>query len=136
MRRGLIFFSMVAWIGIVSNAAAGEVVRAQFTTAIVDREPIDDIVTLSSTVTEVHFFSELKDFDGETITHRWEFGGRVVAEVPFKVGGPRWRVHSTKAINSDQLGVWTVVVVNGQGNPLRAVLFEYTQGPTTVTPSP
>ena len=70
----------------------GVVSRALFTSGIVDREPVDHLLVVDGGIEEVYFFTELKFLEGRTIVHRWEYNGRVVAEVPFKVGGPRWRV--------------------------------------------
>ncbi len=66
--------------------------RATFTTGVVDREPRDSIRTLSNDNVEIFFFSEIRDASGATITHRWEWNGQMMAEVPFEVGGPRWRI--------------------------------------------
>lgn len=103
------------------------VARAQFTTAISDREPVDNIVLLAAPANHVYFFTDLRHLQGRKVTHRWEFGGRVVSIVPFKVGGPRWRVNSIVDIEPDQLGEWSVTVVDESGWPLYTELFHYVQ---------
>lgn len=108
------------------DTAAGEVARAQFTREVVDREPVDTVVELPNDENRVLFFSELLGLQGQTVTHRWEYQGRVMAEVSFEVGGPRWRVYSEKSLMPQQTGMWTVMVVNEQGWPLRAEMFKYT----------
>ncbi len=87
---------------------AGEVARGQFTSAIDQREPVDEITTLSNNADKVYFFSELRDLQGQTVTHRWLFAGKVMAEVPFNVKGPRWRVNSSKTLLPGWIGDWTV----------------------------
>ena len=107
----------------------GEVSRALFTTGIADREPVDHLLVVDSAIDEVYFFTELKFLSGRTIVHRWEYEGQVVAEVPFKVGGPRWRVFSKKALAPHLAGEWTVVVMDQEsGWPLLAELFKYEPG--------
>lgn len=101
------------------------VARAQFTTAIVDREPLDQVVKLDTQTTRVFFFTDLRHLQGRTVTHRWEFAGQIVSEVDFKVGGPRWRVYSAKSLKPDETGKWTVFVVDETGWPLHATIFEY-----------
>ncbi|MFA7620175.1 MAG: DUF2914 domain-containing protein, partial [Thiohalomonadaceae bacterium] len=66
----------------------------------------------------IYFFTELRDMEGQTVSHRWEQDGEVMAEVPFNVGGPRWRVWSSKNIDSGATGEWSVAVVDGAGNEL------------------
>ena len=102
----------------------GEIARAQFTTAIQDREPTDDVATLSSNNDKIYFFTELVNFNGATITHRWEYQGKTMAEVNFNVGGSRWRAYSSKNIKPEWTGVWSVTVLNEEGIPLKMSSFE------------
>ncbi len=109
-----------------SPVGKGKVARAQFTTAVVEREPVDEIVLLDGGADHIYFFTELKFLQGRTIVHRWEYGGKVQAEVAFEVGGPRWRVYSRKTLLPTQRGDWTVVVVDkASGWPLEARMFRY-----------
>jgi hypothetical protein len=62
---------------------------------------------------------------GEMVTHRWEYNGQVMAEIPFHVGGPRWRVWSSKNLESYWLGQWTVTLVNSEGTVREAKSFSY-----------
>ena len=104
-----------------------EVARAQFATTISGREPVDDVVLLARPANHVYFFTDLRHLQERTVTHRWEYGGRVVSIVPFKVGGPRWRVYSRVEIEPDQLGEWSVTVVDESGWPLYTELFHYVE---------
>ena len=105
----------------------GRVARAIFTSAIVDREPVDDLSTVSGGTQRVFFFTDLRELAGQIVTHRWEYNGNVMAEVTFKVGdGARWRVYSSKNLLPDWTGQWTVVVSNESGWPIKASMFEYT----------
>jgi len=113
----------------VGEKPTGWVERALFTTAIENREPGDVVVRVEGTPHDVYFFTELRQLSGHTVTHRWEYGGEVVAEVPFEVGGPRWRVFSKKQLLADQAGKWSVVVVDESGWVLHAEMFEYVPSP-------
>lgn len=108
------------------------VVRSRFTRAIRNREPVDDVVRLPNSVDHVYYFTEIRGMTGKTIVHRWMYHGRVMAEVRFHIGGPRWRVYSRKTLDPKQLGRWTVVVTNGSGWPLHAEMFDY----VAATPPP
>ncbi len=102
-----------------------KVSRGLFTTKIVDREPSDRVLVLTNDTEAIFFFTDLRHFEGQTITHRWEYEGNPVSEKQFKVGGPRWRVYSKKTLNPKMTGEWTVVVTDGRGWPVYAEKFEY-----------
>lgn len=93
----------------------GSVTRAVFTRAVVNREPVDNLEAVPGNVTFLYYFTELKGFTGEMITHRWEFEGQVVAETRFEVGGPRWRIWSSRPLPPDRVGAWRVSVLDFQG---------------------
>jgi hypothetical protein len=112
-----------------TNQAAhktGRVARAIFTTAIVDREPIDTLETFSTDTSRIFFFTDLRGLDGQIVTHRWEHNGQIMAEITFKVGsGARWRVYSSKNLLPEWTGTWQVVVNNENGETLHTSTFEY-----------
>jgi len=100
-------------------AASSEVIkRAVFTSAIVDREPVDQLDSLATGVDSVYFFTEIMGMDGEPVTHRWLRDGVVMAEVVIRVGGPRWRAYSMKTLLPEWTGAWTVEVMDGDGHKL------------------
>jgi len=102
------------------------VARAIFTTAIVDREPVDTLETFSTDISRVFFFTDLRGLSGQIVTHRWEYNGRLMAEITFKVGsGVRWRVHSSKNLLPEWTGTWKVIVNNESGEALHTSVFEY-----------
>ncbi len=109
--------------------AAGNVMRSTFTSAVQQREPTDQLASLNNDQGTIFFFSELGDLQGQTVTHRWEYDGKIVAEVPFSVGGSRWRVWSSKSLMPEWTGTWTVSVVNGSGSVISTETFEYQQAP-------
>jgi hypothetical protein len=110
--------------------STGLVARASFTSAIDDREPVDSLSWLANDQPSISFFTELRQFSGQTVVHRWEFGGEVVAEVPFQVGADRWRVWSTKRLLPEWLGEWTVSVIDGEGKVLETRSFSYAEAET------
>jgi len=98
-----------------SGFSRGSVVRAAFTREIAEREPTENLEKLTSENGQVKFFTELRDMSGQTAIHRWEYDGKVVAEVEFNVKGPRWRVWSSKSLMPQWTGDWKVSVLNGAG---------------------
>ncbi len=126
MKRLLTLLALlIVTFGPMQTANAGEVARAQFTSTIEQREPVDAVTILSNNINKVHFFSELRDLQDQTVTHRWMFAGKVMAEVSFNVAGPRWRVNSSKALLPGWIGDWTVAVVDGSGATIAEYSFQY-----------
>lgn len=129
MKRILPLVALLFGVSLVPAAAAADAVaRAQFTTAVDAREPVDNVAELGTAENKVYFFTELKDLDGHTVTHRWEYGGEVMAEVSFDVRGPRWRVWSSKQLLPAWTGEWTVAVVDESGDTLAEESFQYIEG--------
>lgn len=93
----------------------GEVARAIFTTEIDDREPVDQLSSIPAGVDRIYLFTDLRDFTGQRVVHRWVYNNVVASEVGFNVGGPRWRTWSLKAIPATQRGEWRVDVIDGEG---------------------
>ena len=73
---------------------------------------------------------------GQTVTHRWEHDGKVMAEVPFTVNGARWRVFSSKNLDESWLGEWKVSVVDEAGGTLAVNTFTYEKAAAAPTESP
>lgn len=114
MKKLLGFFAVAA-ILLPMQAVAQEptVARGQFTSAVLDREPVDEVQSLDVATDRVLFFTELLNMEGKTITHRWEHDGAVQAEISFQVGGPRWRVYSSKQLTPEWVGKdWVVTIVD------------------------
>jgi len=106
-------------------ATSDNVRRATFTTDVMEREPVDDVDSLSTASDKIYFFTEIVGLEGGSITHRWIYGGETVAEVTFEIGGPRWRIFSSKALMSSQTGEWIVEVADGHGNVVRKETLVY-----------
>lgn len=99
--------------------------RATFAQSIMDREPVEQVVELTNDTGKVYFFTELRGLMGESVTHRWEYDGEPRAAVTFNVGANRWRVWSSKNLQPNWTGVWTVSVVDEGGNVLTEETLNY-----------
>lgn len=130
MKKIFSLFTLILFINIPSYADEPSeitegVARAQFTTAVVDREPVDDISELTNDVTKIYFFSDQRGMTNQPLTHRWEYNGKVMAEITFEIRGPRWRVKSSKTLLPTQLGEWKVSVVDWAGDVIAEKTFDY-----------
>ena len=108
-----------------SGFSRGSVVRSAFTRDIAEREPTENLQKLTNENDQVKFFTELRDMSGQTAVHRWEYEGKVVAEIEFNVKGPRWRVWSSKSFVPQWTGDWKVSVVNGAGDVISEKSLSY-----------
>lgn len=113
--------------------AGGTVARSTFTNGIAEREPVDSINKLATNNNKIYYFSELRDMAGQTVTHRWEHNGKIMAEVPFTVGGDRWRVFSSKNLEKSWQGEWKVSVIDQSGGTLAVNTFSYEKEAATRT---
>ena len=99
---------------------------AQFTTGIENREPVDQVSFVKNHVRKIFFFSDLRNLEGERVSHQWSYEGRVIATVDFDVRGPRWRVWSSKEMKPAWTGDWTVEILKSDGEVVAAETFSYT----------
>jgi hypothetical protein len=113
--------------GTSASKPPGYVKRAVFTTAIKKREPTNNISELSNDQQKIYYFTDLRGMQGQKVKHRWIYKGKLMAEVEFKVKGPRWRTYSSKWLKRGWLGDWTVSTVDRRGRTLSRNKFSYTQ---------
>ncbi len=117
-----------------AEASPGTVARAQFTTGIRGREPINRVEAVFSVngqvysldgrpLSTLYYFTEVTGMGGEAIVHRWEYDGQVVQETSFEIGDDRYRVYSKKVLLPGTEGNWRVVVTDGQGNIMQTDSF-------------
>lgn len=99
----------------MTEVLPGTITRAFFTNGIENREPLRVLNRIENDRTDVYFFSELIDFTGQSVSHRWIYDGIIEAEVEFEIDGPRWRVWSRKNIPATQRGPWQVDVIDQAG---------------------
>lgn len=117
-------YSLVA-LAADTEESQGSVARAIFTSQIIDHEPVDELNSVPATQSRVYFFSDLRGLEGQIISHRWEYRNKVMAEIKFQVGGPRWRVYSSKNLLPEWTGEWTVIISDANGKPIKTSVFEY-----------
>lgn len=102
------------------------VIRAELASDVVNREPkglLRSPVDVGARGRTVFYFNELRNLNGQTVAHRWEYNGRVMATIPIRIEGNRWRVYSSKRIGQNQLGDWRVSAVDKSGAVLAQAQF-------------
>jgi hypothetical protein len=119
---------------------AGSVTRALFTRKVKDLEPVDTVSVLTNDKTRITYFTEIHGMAGQTITHRWEFNGKVLLEKKHEVGSSHWRAYTSKTLDPTWLGEWKASVVDAAGGTLSVNTFTYMRksdaGSTPVSTAP
>ncbi len=127
MKKILLFAAICTLLAISVYAQADKTVtRGQFTSAIVDREPADEITFITpSEETSVYYFTELNNMQNTTVKHVWSKNGTVVYEMPITVNGPRWRTNSSMRTIQFQPGdVVKVDVIGDDGTVFTSETLE------------
>lgn len=122
MKQTLLFVVTILATGLCS---AGEVTRSAFTTMIDQREPVDSVEQINTSDNKIMFFTELSGMNGQKAIHRWMHNDEIRAEVAFDIGSDRWRVWSSKSLIPAWQGLWTVEVVDDEGNVVGSQSFTY-----------
>lgn len=102
--------------------------RAILTTAVENREPVDDVgtrFTLSGAdYDRLVFFTHMVNHDGRGIQHRWYYNDQLQADINLAIGSNSWRTYSTKQISFMESGEWTIRVVNDRDEEL--IVYHFT----------
>lgn len=104
---------------------SGKVATAVFTTSIVDGKPVDDLKAIGNSVKTVYFFTELKGLDGQTVTHRWSYAGRVMATARIEVDSDPYSAWSSTDLEPNWTGFWDVEVVDADDKVIKVGSFTY-----------
>ncbi|MEE1675997.1 DUF2914 domain-containing protein [Agarivorans aestuarii] len=98
-----------------TSTVSPHVTRAQLSSAISQREPIDNLTYVAlSEIQQVYLFMELRELQGQSIQVNWYQQNQLQASVDLNIGGPRWRTNASKRFTAQSRGEWQVVIVNQQ----------------------
>lgn len=122
-------FVLIAFVffSVCSFAQSSDVIkRAVVTTAIDNREPVDEVTQVETGIDKVFFFTEIVNKADSYITHRWFLDGKLEAEIVLKIGSDRWRTYSSKNLVPElHSGQWQVEVIDQQNQVLVTRTFSY-----------
>lgn len=112
-----------------SNHSSG-LVKAQLTSNIQQRQPVDDInqISLGDKLSKpIFIFLHLNNFRGEKILINWYYRDQSVARITLPVGNNDWRTYSSKVLNRHKLGPWRVTASDQAGNLVTEFKFRVTR---------
>jgi hypothetical protein len=102
------------------------VMRTQFTSAVRNREPVDNLTDVNNgTAERIYCFTELSNMSGRFVTHSWEYRGEVMGTRRFRVDSPHSRIWSSRLLTPDRPGSWTVLVLSESGQVLAERTLDY-----------
>ena len=118
-------------------AGKGSVQKAQFTSAVENHEPKDNLDSLTNDQTRIFFYAVLVNLQGQEVTFRWSYNDVTQAEVKQTPTSGRYRTNTSKTLDPSKLGTWKVEVVDASGAVLTSKTFEYKKADAAAaTPAP
>ena len=99
--------------------------EAEFAKKIIDRVPINIVREFDNSLGKIYFFTNIRNLQDTSITHRWIYNNKVMADVVFDIKGPRWRVWSSKNLWHTWTGKWMVEVLTSENEVLYKKEFNY-----------
>jgi hypothetical protein len=105
-------FMLLTGVAISSDS---RIKRAQFTTSVQQREPVDNINKIETSYRTLTFFSEIVNCKGCKVYHQWWFQGEKKYEKKGSISSNRYRWWTKKRVQASNPGTWTVkVLINGK----------------------
>jgi len=104
-------------------------IKAQLTSNIRQRAPIDDIDRISlagKPSRSIFLFLHFNKFRNKKIFVSWYYRDKRVAKIALPIGSGDWRTHSSKILEQNRLGSWHVTVTNQSGKLLARFNFSVT----------
>ncbi|NIP59574.1 MAG: DUF2914 domain-containing protein [Gemmatimonadetes bacterium] len=131
MILGLAALSLTSPSDATAQAQAGSlsVAEAVVTTGVEERQPVDEVSTVSADVGRVFLWTRVTGAQGEVdVAHVWYHGDQEIARVPLRVASPNWRTWTSKEILPHWTGSWRVEVEGPGGQVLHTASFQVQGG--------
>lgn len=123
----LAVFALASPSDAAAQAEAGSlsVAEAVVTTGVQERQPVDEVSTVSADVGRVFLWTRVTGAQGEVeVAHVWYHGDQEMARVPVRVASPNWRTWTSKEILPHWTGSWRVEVEGPGGQVLHSASFQ------------
>lgn len=94
---------------------------------VINNEPIGTIsdIKFDKNIAAIFAFTEVTDLKDTSLYYYWSLNGEAVTRVRVDVGGKSWRTYSSKIIQPQMRGEWTVEMKNKKGDTLAISRFTY-----------
>ncbi len=136
MKKSVVLAFLFLAVALVGSAYAEMTVdEAVACTSVANRTAEGAAASFPAEVGRVFAFTKVKGAaEGASVTHRWIYADKTVAEVKLSVKGSPYRVWSSKGIAPAQKGAWKVEIADDAGKVLKTV--EFTVGGETPAKEP
>ena len=126
MLRCLMVSWLLLWMALSATPVWSiEVIEAVITTAVVDRNPVDQVTAFPTQNGKLYCFTRIIGAEGPTeVAHVWYHGKQLMSRMKLPVNSPEWRTWSAKSFLEDQSGEWHVEIHDFDGNILQKVGFQ------------
>ena len=99
---------------------------AHLTSNIENRQAVDELIgAVPKQVRKLHFFTEVKGAENQTLYHRWLFNNQEMALIPLPIDSNLYRTWSSKQMASAWQGPWTVELLNERKEVIYRQSFQY-----------
>lgn len=87
--------------------------------------PLKPGTIFKSNAGRIYCYTKVSGMNAEekSITHRWFYGSKLMAEVPLKIKSSPYRTYSTKVISKEMTGDWSVEITAPGGRVLKTLKF-------------
>lgn len=105
-------------------------VRAQLTSNIRRRQPVDSIDQISldgKSIRPIFLFLHLSQLKNKKILINWYYRNRSIAKISLLIGKNDWRTYSSKVLDQNRLGPWRVTASDQTGKLLAEFKFNVTR---------
>ncbi len=93
---------------------------------IEDKEPVNILVDIvPKHINRVYFFTKITGAESEIIYHRWIYKNKTLAMVALHITSSPFRTWSSKGMNNDRQGEWTVEVLDQEKTLIYRQHFRY-----------
>lgn len=125
MKKSVVLAFVFLAVALVGSAYAEMTVdEAVACTSVADRKAEGAASSFPADVGRVFAFTKVTGgAEGSSVTHRWIYGDKTVAEVKLDVKASPYRVWSSKGVAPGQKGAWKVEVADDAGKVLKTVEF-------------
>ena len=125
LRPMLVFAVALVTVLFAGQVAAVEVADAVITTAVVDREHVDEVEAFPVQGGKLFCFCRTTGASHPTtVVHLWYYNDEQVSRVELPVNSPDWRTWSAKEFLPAWRGQWRVVIQDAFGRVLQEMHFQ------------
>ncbi len=104
------------------------IARARLALGVTNKEPFGQvklpIIVNKEQASGIFYFTEVVNMKHQTVFHEWLLNDRVIYKRRFNIYGHRWRIATSKLLNTHYIGSWQVRIRTDAGDVLHKIDFD------------